>query len=745
MLVVLFGLAAVAFAPKAPAAHADAAGRGGDYVPLSTVAKVLDTRDGTGGVTGQRGAASTTVFPVLGVGGVPATGVSSVLVRITVLSATAATYAVAWPDGTTRPAQTHVSVATGEDLSDMATVEVGANGKMDIYNYAGKATLVVEVQGYFKSAQGSTGGGFVAVPVARLIDTRTGMGTTATPLAAGASRTFTIATGPIPVGAAAAAVNVAVASATAAGWLNYAPVGGSSRTLMNYVTGSSHSFAALALSADGKVTVTNKGTAAADVFIHIEGYWSASPTAGAGYHDVAKRLLNTRTAGAGLPLAANATIDVQVGGTNGLPTRGLAGAQLGVTVTPEKAGYLKAWPVGTTEPALTQLDFKAGIWRSHGIMVKPGTDGMIRIRNGSDSTIHLIVDLEGWYSDPIPPVAIAQNTPVSVLQMSPIAGGTIGVIKYAYVDNAGRIVVGNQPYPDNFGYVEWSVISGNEAFSGPPALAELTAGQLQVAAQNTSSDIWADSQTAAGSATWDAWSSYGGSQAGPPTAIRLGNGVLAEFTVDADGKLWSYEQDSAPAWSDLGDQDLAGQVTAVTVRDGVRIFGVDTAGAIKTIEVYADGSLSAWTSLGGSGLSKPSVVVRPGYVLQVFANGAGGVVSKLQSSAGAWPADWSPVGTFGDGTFAAAGAPAAILDPLLGRVAVVVRGAADNQIYQVWESSIGSNTFGTWAPAIPSAAEASATDPTVAAYNTGSNQGFAIVFRNQNGSVRIYDRSTTGS
>lgn len=744
-LAVLLAATAVLTLPSPPAAQADAAGRGGDYVPLAGFAQVLDTRSGIGGATGERGAASTTAFPVLGVSGVPTTGVAAVMVRVGVLAPTAPTFLTLWPDGQTKPVQTMLSAGTGEDLSTTAVVDVGDNGKLAVFNNAGKAHVVVEVNGYFKSSLGSTGGGFVPVPHARLVDTRDGTGTTAGALASGASRTFTLTGGAIPAGATAAAVNVAIPGATAEGWLAVAPAGGTTRPLMNYVVGSTHSFAALKLSTDGKVTVTNKGTAAVSVMLHVEGYWSASSTQGAGYHNVGKRLLNTRTAGAGLPLAAGAAIDVQVGGTNGLPTRGIAGAQLGVTVTPEAAGSLKAWPAGPTEATLTLMDFKAGAWRSQGMIVKPGTDGKVRFRNGSSSTIHFIVDLQGWYADLIPRMPIAQDTPVSIMQMAPVEGAQAGVIKYAYVDDGGRLVTGNQPSPNNFGYVEWTVISGSEAFTGQPALAE-TAGKLQVTAQNIDSDIWSASQTAAGSATWNAWGNLGGSMASPPTAIRLGSGVLAHFAVDADGTLWVYEQDSTPAWRNLGDQDLTGQVTAVKVRDGARVFGVDTAGAIKTVELYDDGSASGWTSLGGTGMSRPAVVVRPGYLLQAFARGADNtIVTKSQDSAGTWAADWKSIGSFGTDeeplTFTATGAPAVIMDPQLGRIAVVVRGAADKHVYQLWETSVGSSSWGRWHESVPSVGEASVTDPSVAPYSLGTSQGFAIVFLNGNGSVRVYDRS----
>src|SRR5882757_7975674 len=107
----VFALAAVTTATQAPVAHADAAGRGGDFVPLPSTPVVLDTRSGTGGISTQVGAAATVTFPVLGVGGVPATGVGAVVVRIGLIKPTATTFAELWPDGATRPTLTMISAA----------------------------------------------------------------------------------------------------------------------------------------------------------------------------------------------------------------------------------------------------------------------------------------------------------------------------------------------------------------------------------------------------------------------------------------------------------------------------------------------------------------------------------------------------------------------------------------------------------------------------------------------------------
>jgi hypothetical protein len=741
-LSVLLGSLIAVVAPQSPAALADAAGKGGDYVPFATPQAVLDTRNGTGGTTGVRGAASTTTFQVLGTGSVPSTGVSAVMVRVTAISATAATFLELWPDGTTRPALTMLSVAAGENISNVATVKPGSNGKIDIYNNAGSTHELVEVQGYFTSVTNTAGGGFVPVTHTRLIDTRTGIGTTTGTIAAAGTRTVTITGSLVPAGASSVYVNLIVPSASTAGYLTATPTGvAAGNGIISYVAGSTDSGATLKLSSSGQVTFTNKGSAAVNLVVIVEGYFTATPTTGAGLRPVASRLINTRTTGT--PLAAGGTIDVQVAGTNGLPTRGVAGAMVNFVVTPEAAGYLRAWPTGQAEPALTMLDFNAGDWRDSAAIIKPGTDGKIRIKNGSSDTIQLIVDLQGWFADPLPGVAVTQNSRVSVVQAAPAGGATLGTPEYAFVDNLGRVSYGHQTDPDNFGSLQWTVTSGSEAFSGQPALGQLSDGRMQVAAQNTDSNIWSDGQTTAGVAGWNAWAALGGSMATPPVVGKLSDGTTVLFAVDADGTLWAYAQSgSSPYWKSLGAAGLTGSLGVAAVRDGLQLFGLDGTGAVKTALYYVDGSLSAWTDLGGAGSSgTPAVVVYPGYRLRVLVRAADGTIAtKYTDATGAWPAAWSSVGTF-----VSAGAPTAILDPVLGRTSVVVRGT-DNEIYDVWETAQGSDVWGTWVKALGTeASDPSVTDPSVAPFTNSNGQSWVIVFRNANGVTRVYWRDPSAT
>jgi hypothetical protein len=220
--------------------------------------------------------------------------------------------------------------------------------------------------------------------------------------------------------------------------------------------------------------------------------------------------------------------------------------------------------------------------------------------------------------------------------------------------------------------------------------------------------------------------------------VTLSTGVTLNFGVDADGKLWHHRvvTGTTSYWRSLGDQDLVGPVSAVPVQQGVQIFARDTAGAVRTALYANDGSMSAWTNLGGAGIvDRPAAIVYPGYRMRVFVRGGDGIVqTKLQDVGGAWPADWEPVGSF-----AAVGAPAAILDPVLGRVAVVARGA-DNEVYRVFETAQGTGAWKEWLRVNTEQSDPAASDPTVAPLTTADGQTWVIVYRNANDAVRVYER-----
>jgi len=131
----------------------DASGASGtSFVPLAPY-RVLDTRAGIGGYGSPVAGGGTIAVQLAGQGGVPAMNASTppkaVVVNLTVTNTTAGSFMTAWPDGTTRPGTSDLNWVGGVTIPNLVVVQVGANGKVDLYNLAGSTDVVVDVVGYY--------------------------------------------------------------------------------------------------------------------------------------------------------------------------------------------------------------------------------------------------------------------------------------------------------------------------------------------------------------------------------------------------------------------------------------------------------------------------------------------------------------------------------------------------------------------------------------------------------------------
>jgi YVTN family beta-propeller protein len=125
-------------------------GAGASFVPVGPV-RLLDTRNGTGGYDAPVGQAQSIGLPITGVDGLPATGVTAVVLNVTATSPTTSSYVTVYPDGTTRPVASNLNFTAGETIPNLVTVPVGADGEIDFYNFAGSTDLVADLAGYFTS------------------------------------------------------------------------------------------------------------------------------------------------------------------------------------------------------------------------------------------------------------------------------------------------------------------------------------------------------------------------------------------------------------------------------------------------------------------------------------------------------------------------------------------------------------------------------------------------------------------
>ena len=130
------------------------AGSGSLLTPVSPV-RVMDTRNGTGGVSGPVAANASVSLQVAGVHGVPASGVTAVVVNVTVTGPTANGFLTAYPDGASLPNASNVIFAAGQTIPNLVLVAVGPDGKVDFHNSsAGTVQVIADLAGYFANPPG---------------------------------------------------------------------------------------------------------------------------------------------------------------------------------------------------------------------------------------------------------------------------------------------------------------------------------------------------------------------------------------------------------------------------------------------------------------------------------------------------------------------------------------------------------------------------------------------------------------
>ena len=120
---------------------------GSPYVPL-TPARILDTRTGTGGLSGPRPAGSAVEVQVTGRGGVPASGVGAVILNATAVTPAGPGYLTIFPAGTALPLASDLNYATGEIRPNLVVVKVGPGGKITLFTPV-TVDVVFDVAGYF--------------------------------------------------------------------------------------------------------------------------------------------------------------------------------------------------------------------------------------------------------------------------------------------------------------------------------------------------------------------------------------------------------------------------------------------------------------------------------------------------------------------------------------------------------------------------------------------------------------------
>jgi hypothetical protein len=250
---------------------------GATYHPLAP-ARLLDTRAGNG-LSGKLSANTPATFAVTGRGGVPA-GATAVTGNVTVVNETSAWAVYLGPDPIASPTSSTINFTAGDILANGLAVALSPAGTLSAtyISTAGNTTdLVFDVTGYFTPDM--SGATYHPMAPARLLDTRSGNGLTAS-LSANTPATFQVSgRSGVPAGATAVTGNVTVVNETSA-WAVYLgpdPIASPASSTINFKAGDTLANGlAVALSPAGTLSATYISTAGntTDLVFDVTGYFT---------------------------------------------------------------------------------------------------------------------------------------------------------------------------------------------------------------------------------------------------------------------------------------------------------------------------------------------------------------------------------------------------------------------------------------------------------------------------------------
>ncbi|SCG52448.1 hypothetical protein GA0070609_2664 [Micromonospora echinaurantiaca] len=522
LLVVLIATvtAATAVALSAPAnarageGTALAAAPGGSFTGVSP-ARLLDTRSGLGAPKGIVVANGQVTLGVAGRGGIPASGVSSVVLNVTVTGPASAGYVTVYPTGAARPTASNLNYRAGQTVANQVVVGLGTGGSVRLFTSA-RTHLLADVTGYFSTPDTASGhaGLFHPLTPARLADSRTGQGFT-TP---GSNTTRTLQVtgrgGVPPTNVGAVALNITVAAPTTAGFVTVYP-SGQSRPGTSTINFTQRDVRAnrtiVALGTDGRIALYN-ATGTTPIIVDVVGWFSgasAPPGAGGAYYVSMNpvRVVDTRipsgdlggalgprdagvqtiAARAGVPTGAGDTVPVAVVGNL-------------TAVSPTTSGYLTAFPPGfgkvvDSVPLASDLNFVKGDIVPNMVMTQLHA-GLLGVYNSSGTT-HTLLDVSGYFALPAPPLTLTRPIPDAndqvLLTMS--SNGAY----FATSSWASNLVAGDtNDQPDAFRVASNGVVTrvsvgvGGEQADGPTWEAEVSNDGRYVAFVSSATNLVPD-------------------------------------------------------------------------------------------------------------------------------------------------------------------------------------------------------------------------------------------------------------
>lgn len=403
-------LGSVVLAGLSSSLPAGAVGPSADSFAAVAPTRILDTRTGLGigGHPAPVGAGQTITLHVAGAGGVPSSGVDAVVMNVTAVSPTQATYITVFAgDLSAPPAVSSINLTAGQVVPNLVTVKVDASGDVKLFNAFGVVNLLADVTGYYSATAADT-----YTPLAspqRIVDTRQAIGGPLGPIGPGQSFDVQIGSSVgVPSNVDAVVLNLTAVGASASTFVqayptpagaDVPPTVSSLNVLPGHTVGN---LVTVGVSALRQVRLRN-AYGNVQLIADVEGYFSPDANGSLFTPVDATRLLDTRGLAptpTKMTVGPGGVLDLTVTGNQGMPADAVAALFNFTAVSPTTTTYVQAYPSPTADnpiPSTSNINLLPGDVRANLAVVGVGAGGDIRLRNHTGST-NMIVDLVGYYT-----------------------------------------------------------------------------------------------------------------------------------------------------------------------------------------------------------------------------------------------------------------------------------------------------------------------------------------------------------
>lgn len=393
----------------------------------TTPTRVLDTRFGVGIANGavrtgdgrntspnpitRREEKENHELKVTGVGGIPESGVSAVLLNVTAVGAPGPGFISVVPKPArvgniyddqasygAIPNTSNLNLSDGSPTPNLVLARVGAGGKIRIYNSFGPTGLIADVAGWFGTGGAHLdGAGFEGVTPVRLMDSR---GDPRGRFAAGEVRDLTVAgVAGIPADAESVVVNITSVLPSSSGYVTAFPKGDAppnASNVNNTPMGVRANQAVVKVGAGGQISLL---AAESDMHMIVDVMGSFGPYGGKVTAIVPERFADSRI-GFGTatgPLGPGESRSISIRGVQSVPADA-TGVIVNLTaVNPSGGGYITMWPTGGERPVVSNVNFGPGQTVPNLGILKIGGDGTISVFS-EVGTVDFLIDVMAYVS-----------------------------------------------------------------------------------------------------------------------------------------------------------------------------------------------------------------------------------------------------------------------------------------------------------------------------------------------------------